>query len=277
MATKIVPISITLVNDNIPEVGIDLVTQLEVEEGGYVVISSDNLSATDDDTDDLLLIFVLVRSPQYGEIQMRGQGTTEFNQGEIRQGHIQYVHTSGEIGIDTVSDSVTFAVKDEMTQNFNIHGPILDLNVTIFPIDNTHPYIVLGGPLFVNEGSHMVITPDALSAHDRDTPMDGLRFVVTRAPTWGFLQNVLTTHRVDNFTLLDITDKVIRYMQANHSGVEPLSDSFEVYVTDGGRSSHPSMVQISIVPQNDEVPRLQAMNISITEGNKHIIKGTYIH
>ena len=186
---------------------------------------------------------------------------------------MRYVHTSGEIGIDAVSDSATFAVRDEMTESLNIHGPLLDLNVTILPIDNTHPYVILGGPIFVNEGGHMLITTDALGAHDMDTPMDGLRFVITSSPTWGIIRNTRTSEVVDSFTLLDITDKVIRYVQSNHSGLEPLSDAFEVYVTDGGRSSHPSMVQISIVPQNDEVPELFVTNITITEGEKHVIKG----
>ena len=276
-ATKIVPISITLINDNAPEVSVDLLTQLEVNEGGHVGIGIDNLAATDDDTDDMTLRFVVVRSPQYGEIQSRGHSSTDFTQGDVQHGVVRYVHTSGEIGIDAVSDSVTFAVRDELTQTLNIHGPLLDLNVTILPVDNTHPYIILGGPLFVNEGGHTLVTTDTLAAHDMDTPMDGLRFIITSQPSWGFLENIPSGNILQSFTLLDITDKNIRYVQSNHTGVEPMSDSFEIYVTDGGRSSHPSMVQISIVPQNDEIPQLDAVNITINEGKKYIMKGMLIY
>ena len=157
----------------------------------------------------------------------------------------------------------------------NIHAPLLDINVTITPVDNTHPYVILGGPLFVNEGDQAVINQEVLAAHDIDTPMYGLRFIITKQPKWGVLENIrqaLTSNQeMNNFTLLDLTDDVILYKQTNNSHVEPLSDSFEIYVTDGVRSSHPSAVQISIIPQNDEIPSIRCNNITVAEGGSVLV------
>ena len=43
---------------------------MQVKEGGNTAITSANLAATDNDTDDNMLSFVVLRSPQYGEIQV---------------------------------------------------------------------------------------------------------------------------------------------------------------------------------------------------------------
>ena len=50
----------------------NLRTEIEVKEGQETVITSANLAATDNDTDDHMLSFVIIKSPQYGEIQVRG-------------------------------------------------------------------------------------------------------------------------------------------------------------------------------------------------------------
>lgn len=54
----------------------------------------------------------LCRSPQYGEIRVRDQSVKEFAQADIWNRAVRYLHTSGEIGIDPVYDSATFAVTD---------------------------------------------------------------------------------------------------------------------------------------------------------------------
>ena len=61
----------------------------------------------------ILPLFLLVnRSPQYGEIRVRNNNVKEFAQADIWNRAVRYLHTSGEIGIDRVHDSATFAVTD---------------------------------------------------------------------------------------------------------------------------------------------------------------------
>ena len=45
--------------------------QTEVGEGASVVLMAANIAATDNDTNDADLIFSVVQSPQYGEIEVR--------------------------------------------------------------------------------------------------------------------------------------------------------------------------------------------------------------
>ena len=97
--------------------------------------------------------------------------------------------------------------------------------------------------------------------------MRDLKIFVTKQPTWGFVENTnpasgsIRGRPVTSFSVMDIKDRNINYVQANHTGVEPLSDSFEVYVTDGHQNSPPETVRINVVPRNDEVPKL---NISMS-------------
>ncbi len=61
---------------------------------------------------------------------------------------------------------------------------------------------------------------------------------------------------VSSFSVMDIKDRKINYVQSNHTGVEPLTDTFDVYVTDGHQKSDVQTVTIDILPQNDEVPKI---------------------
>ena len=92
--------------------------------------------------------------------------------------------------------------------------------------------------------------------------MRDLKIFITKPPVWGFIENTnpgsgsIKGRPVSSFSVMDIKDRNINYVQANHTGVEPLSDSFEVYVTDGHQNSEAETIQINIVPRNDEIPQL---------------------
>ena len=58
---RTVTIDVRLVNDHIPKPLSNLRTDIVVGEGQEVVITSANLAATDNDTDDQLLTFILIR------------------------------------------------------------------------------------------------------------------------------------------------------------------------------------------------------------------------
>ena len=45
--------------------------QTEVDEGGSVVLMAANIAATDNDTNDADLVFSVIQSPQYGDIEVR--------------------------------------------------------------------------------------------------------------------------------------------------------------------------------------------------------------
>lgn len=80
-------------NDEPPQLGGGLRGELRCEEGGRVQVTVDYLSATDRDSDDSRLTYMLARSPARGELQRAGLTVDKFSQQDLLQGHIYYVHT----------------------------------------------------------------------------------------------------------------------------------------------------------------------------------------
>lgn len=80
-------------NDEPPLLGGSLQGELSCEEGGRVQVTVDYLSATDQDSDDFRLAYMLARSPGRGELQRSGLSVEKFSQQDLLQGHVYYVHT----------------------------------------------------------------------------------------------------------------------------------------------------------------------------------------
>ena len=76
-----------------------------------------------------------------------------------------------------------------------------------------------------------------LNAKDVDTLPDDLRLVILQPPEWGFIENVTPApgsevrpvgRAVRQISVNDLKSGNVRYVQANHTGLEPISDSFQV-------------------------------------------------
>lgn len=80
-------------NDEPPKLGRGLLGELSCEEEGRVQLTADYLSATDTDSDDSRLTYMLARRPGRGELQMGGLSVDKFSQQDVLQGHVYYVHT----------------------------------------------------------------------------------------------------------------------------------------------------------------------------------------
>lgn len=203
------------------------------------------LSATDEDTDDETLVFLIVKQPRFGVLQLKGQPATKVTQEEVKDGLVSYLHTSGEIGTSSQRDSVSFIVSD---QNFlaTTDMPVYDLNITITPVNNQKPVIQIGSPILVAEGESFRFSRDVLSVTDPDSKTKTIQLMITQQPQWGYIENTKPSagseksnvgKRVNSFSYGDILDGSINYVQANHRGVEPVMDQFELYATDGKLNS----------------------------------------
>ena len=80
-------------NDEPPQLGGGLRGELKCKEGGRVQVTVDYLSATDRDSEDSRLTYMLARSPGRGELQRAGLTVDKFSQQDLLQGHVYYVHT----------------------------------------------------------------------------------------------------------------------------------------------------------------------------------------
>ncbi|KAG5850921.1 hypothetical protein ANANG_G00087500 [Anguilla anguilla] len=281
-------VQILPVNDEPPLLGAGLQKGLRCDEGGRVQITAEYLYATDADSDDARLTYMLARTPTQGELE-RGHTTVDkFSQQDVLQGLIFYRHTGGEIGPNPVLDTVTLIVSDGEAGTLEsccqgdappvpLHGslPVYDLNITVLPVNNQPPAISIGEVFVVDEGSSRCLCGDVLGASDRDTPPDELLFSVETPPQHGFLENTLPTPgfeksnaglSVVSFSLLHLKSGFINYVQSQHQGVEPTVDQFVVSVSDGLQKSTPIPFYIIISPTNDEAPSLLLSNFTVMEG-----------
>uniref|UniRef100_A0A7N8XN69 Fras1 related extracellular matrix 1b n=1 Tax=Mastacembelus armatus TaxID=205130 RepID=A0A7N8XN69_9TELE len=290
-ADVVLLIQVLPMNDEPPQLGAGLRGELSCEEGGRVQVTVDYLSATDRDSDDSRLTYMLARSPSRGELQKTGLTVDKFSQQDLLQGHIYYVHTGGEIGPEPVFDTVTLIISDGEAGSTDscchgdappppvpLHGtlPVYDLNITIIPVNNKVPTVTLGeSMLVVDEGSSACLCAGVLAASDPDSPPDQLIFHLESPPLHGFLENTLPTPgseksnagvRVESFRLIHLTSGFINYVQSEHKWAEPTVDQLSISVSDGLHRSAPVPFYIIINPTNDELPSLLLANFTVKEG-----------
>ncbi|CAL1546388.1 unnamed protein product [Lymnaea stagnalis] len=278
-ATKVLSIQIVPIDDKTPTLSKNLRPQLIVSEGEEAAITTRIVAATDGDTNDDSLIFLIVKQPRYGVLQLKSQPVTKFTQGDVKAGHVSFLHTSGEIGTSTLKDYATFIISN---QKFLAAAdmPTYDLNITITPVNNQKPEITLGSPIFVAEGESFRFSQEVLTVTDPDSKTKEIQFMITKQPQWGYIENTKPIPgsdkksvgvRINSFSFGDILDGSINYVQANHKGVEPVKDEFEFYATDGKLGSDLRTVRITIVPANDEAPDLMLNDFSVAEGGNMVI------
>ncbi|XP_060934047.1 LOW QUALITY PROTEIN: FRAS1-related extracellular matrix protein 1b [Limanda limanda] len=290
-AELVLPIQVLPMNDEPPQLGGGLRGELRCEEGGRVQVTLDFLSATDRDSEDARLTYMLARTPRRGELQRAGQTVDRFSQTDVLQGHVYYVHTGGEVGPERVLDTVTLIISDGEAGGTDgcchgdappppvpLHGtlPVYDLNITVLPVNNQVPAITLGESLLVvDEGSSACLCGGVLGASDPDSPGDQLTFHLETPPLHGFLENTLPTAgseksnagvRVESFSLVHLTSGFINYVQSEHKGAEPTVDQLSISVSDGLHRSAHVPFYIIINPTNDETPALLLANFTVTEG-----------
>nr|XP_012625103.1 FRAS1-related extracellular matrix protein 1 isoform X3 [Microcebus murinus] len=278
------------VNDEPPVLKADLIPIMHCLEGGEVVITSEYVFATDVDSDDLKLMFMIVRKPQHGVVRRAGVPVDQFSQADVISGAVTYKHTGGEIGLVPCFDTMTLVVSDGEAGPF-VNGccyngpnpsvplhesfPVYDLNITVQPVDNQPPSIAIGTVFLVEEGFSATLTINHLSATDPDTAADDLEFVLVSPPQFGYLENRLPSAgfeksnmgiSIASFQWKDMKALHINYVQSRHLRIEPTADQFTVYVTDGKQRSLEIPFYITINPTNDEAPDFVVQNITVCEG-----------
>ncbi|XP_060694769.1 FRAS1-related extracellular matrix protein 1a isoform X2 [Hemiscyllium ocellatum] len=289
-AECVLQIQILPVNDEPPMMKPGLKPMMHCLEGAEVAITAENLYATDLDSDDERLMFMIARQPFHGVVQKDSQIIDHFSQADILSGSVTYIHTGGEVGLTPCFDTITFVISDwdggtvegccseePFSPLLSIHNslPVYDLNITIMPINNQPPTIIIGETFIVDEGLSAAITAGHLCASDLDTANDELTFVLWSSPQFGYIENTLPSPgyeksnvgiSIDSFDMKHIKDFHINYVQFHHQQIEPTADQFMLYVTDGQHQSAAVPFYIIIKPTNDEPPSFLARNITVSEG-----------
>uniref|UniRef100_A0A3Q2EFW1 FRAS1-related extracellular matrix protein 1 n=1 Tax=Cyprinodon variegatus TaxID=28743 RepID=A0A3Q2EFW1_CYPVA len=293
------PVKVVPINDELPVMVTGLNPVLRCPEGEQIVITSEYIFATDVDSDNRSLAFLIARQPYHGVVLRNGVIVDRFIQADITAGIIAYRHTGLEIGLTPRHDTITFVISDGenetpalccgretptrgrgKTPQTRDSLPVYDLHITVFPVDSQPPSLETGEIFKVDEGGTAQITAAHLRASDMDSVLDQLVVSLISPPQFGYIENVLpspgfeksnTGISIASFLYKDITKGYINYVQSRHQGIEPTADQFMLCVSDGKRNSANIPFYIIINPTNDEIPEFMVQNITVQEGEmKHL-------
>lgn len=84
---------VTPINDEVPVVGIGLKPILNCAEGQEIAITAEYIYATDKDSDNSSLSFLIAQQPHHGVILRNGVVVDRFIQADITAGIVTYKHT----------------------------------------------------------------------------------------------------------------------------------------------------------------------------------------
>lgn len=285
----VVPITLRVnvqpMDDEVPMLSLSagtLGSYLDVLENGATEITASVIKGTDEDTDDLVLTFLLEDPPLFGEILVNGVPAEQFTQRDILDGSVVYAHTSGEIGLLPKEDSFNLSLS-AMSQKWRISGNTIQrvtVWVTILPIDSQAPEISVGEQFIVMEGDKSVITSMHISAEDIDSLNDDILCTIVIQPTSGYVENISPAPgseksragiAITAFTLKDLRHNHINYVQSIHKGVEPVEDRFIFRCSDGINFSERHFFSIVIIPTNDEQPEIFLREFMVMEGMSLVI------
>ncbi|XP_071782184.2 FRAS1-related extracellular matrix protein 1a [Centroberyx gerrardi] len=289
----VLQVKVMPVNDEIPVLVAGLKPILGCAEGQEVVITAEYIYATDADSDNSSLAYLIARQPYHGVVLRSGVVVDRFIQADITAGAVTYKHTGLEIGLTPRHDTITFVISDGETENsplccgggnpFKSRGtahlrdslPVYDLKITVFPVDSQPPSLTTGDIFVVDEGGTSPITVSHLKAFDMDTALEELVVSLVSPPQFGYIENVLPSPgfeksnmgiSIASFSYKDIIDGHVNYVQSRHQRMEPTADQFMLCLSDGKHSSADVPFHIIISPTNDEIPEFVARNITVREG-----------
>ncbi|XP_043995934.1 FRAS1-related extracellular matrix protein 2-like [Gambusia affinis] len=273
------------IDDETPSISLPSGTigsHMDVLENGVAEITANVIQGHDDDTDDFQLTFIMEDPPVFGEILVKGVPAARFTQADIINGEVVYAHTGGEIGLFSQQDGFNLTLTDR-SDDWTVGGNIVSgvhIQVTVLPVDNQAPEIGVGLQFSVIEGEKYGVGSQHLNADDNDTPIDDILCTVIVQPIAGYVENISPAPgseksrsgtAISAFTLRDIREGNIFYVQSIHKGVEPVEDRFTFRCSDGINFSENHFFPIIIIPTNDEKPEIYLREIVVMEGMNIII------
>ncbi|XP_037403103.1 FRAS1-related extracellular matrix protein 2a [Pygocentrus nattereri] len=285
----VVPITVRVVvkpvDDEIPSLSLPVGTigsHIDVLENGATEITTSVIQGKDEDTDDLRLTFIVENAPTFGEILVNGKLSSRFTQAEIISGLVVYAHTSGEIGLSSKQDSFNLTLTD-MSDEWVVGGNKVSgvrVHVSILPVDSQSPVVTVGPTFSVMEGDKNTIGGHQIMVKDEDTLTEDILCTIIVQPTSGYVENISPAPgseksrsgtAVSAFTISDVNDGHVRYVQSIHKGVEPVEDRFTFRCSDGVNFSERQFFPIVIIPTNDEKPEIFSREFVVMEGMNVII------
>ena len=150
-----------------------------VDEGGNVTLGSNSISVEHPYFSMVNGKVVIIRNVQFGYLTINGKPCTksskcDFYTKDLAKGKIKYYHDGGE----DREDNFEFFI--EWPGHPRTH--IVDLNITILPVNNQHPVVVNSTGLTVRATETVPLTQSHLLTTDADTSPENLVYKFTLNP-----------------------------------------------------------------------------------------------
>ena len=250
--TATVNLTITAANDA-PVITSNALT---ITEGGTVVLTGTDLSATDAETPDAALQFTVsgVTGGQFELVASPGTAITTFSQAQITSGAVQFVDDGNE-----VAPSYSVSVFDGAATTGPLAATISFTNVNDAPV-------IGNNSLTLSEGQTVVLGAGDLSATDVDNLDSALQFTVSSVIGGQFELVASPGAAITTFTQAQLTSGAVQFV---HDGNEA-APSYSVSVFDGALTTGPQAAAITFTNQND-APVIGNNSLTLFEGQTVVL------
>jgi Cadherin-like len=210
---------------------------LTIAEGGSVILSSANLSASDVDNAASSLTFNMsgVTGGEFELVSNPGVGITSFTQAQVTAGEVRFVHDGGE-----AAPGYDVTVSDGRLSDGRAAPNITFTNVNDAPV-------LMNNRLIVIQGASVLLTSANLSATDADTAAFTLRFTVSGVSGGQFELVSNPGVAITSFTQAQVTGGTVRFAQDGGT----TTPSYDVTVSDGSLSAGPAAATITFVTSDN--------------------------
>ncbi|KAM9841260.1 chondroitin sulfate proteoglycan 4-like [Aulostomus maculatus] len=220
--TKVGPIRLEI--DIIPTLLPLQVSDLTLDEGSSLPLTSDIIKVANHHFSGMNFLYQIIGPPRHGHLEhsrIPGMPITAFTHTELEREYISYIHD----GSDTLADNFTIMANQTEIRK---HSPPCTVRINVTPVNDETPVVTANQGLKVWVDSMTEISVDDLSAEDSDTPPEGLEFIVT-PPSNGYLAlKSAPSRHILNFTQNHIQTGQLVFV---HNGA--LSGGFHFQVNDG--------------------------------------------
>ncbi|XP_078258376.1 extracellular matrix organizing protein FRAS1 isoform X5 [Rhinoraja longicauda] len=252
---------------------------ISMPEKSSEIITRSHLAYIDNNSPESKIRIQLISLPMYGVLTNRHMELLEFStftMEDIDNQRIRYT-TDFETSNQPVTDIFHYTVYD--VDNYRLDNQMF--TITITGSQDHSPLVNVRDEVTVEEGGRLLLSPHSILATDSDTPKKDVLIKITRAPEFGYIENlrgrsnqvVIISPDVP-FSVQDILDNNIYYVQSVHRGSEPVSDGFDFYLTDGVTQSPVHHFNIIIRRKNDEPPNLTVEGVQVKKGTGLVIRNT---
>lgn len=232
-----------------------------VKLGGHEIIRKRLLTATDIDTEDGTIMYILRVVPRMGYLQVLVGSTwhnmtvaENFTQTHINENRIRFLSNGKDGGRDRFKFDLTDGQNTFSDREFIINIP---------DVDGTPPVLRIR-PIVVRENGIVVISTDYLHAVDQNSRDQTIKYTVLDAPKYGRLEN---SDRpgipVEMFTQLDLAGNKIRYVHTSDD--EDPMDTTEIRASDGVNDVLGTLI-FMITGTDDALPVVFNNGLTLDEG-----------